>query len=155
MEPRKKEHGLAITFQLPFPRRDLWAELHAPRPLGVIDAVEIDHLPRTSDGWTLQIEAGSERKVVYKGRTTVSRLVCIEDDMVHSFEIWEVVSQDASALTLVGGSNGTRPRTSIYMSDAWTGRNMSGEVVGTVVAPRGVGKAVLAAAALTEAAAAS
>ena len=67
------------------------------------------------------------------GATTVSKLVCLCDDMNASFLVWEVLSQDLCRFMLKGGSAGVNPRTSVYLQDLWAARDCVGPIVGTSV----------------------
>ena len=138
--------AFAITFDLPFDRQAIWKAIHARNgALGVDSATRVEHEPpsdkqcveRSSSvrapGTSALLEEGTIRRVMRDGATTVSKLVCLCDDMNASFLVWEVLSQDLCRFMLKGGSAGVNPRTSVYLQDLWAARDCVGPIVGTSV----------------------
>ena len=136
--------GFAITFDIPFHREDVWRELHAPQPLGMHSAVRVKTWQPaamheqgsavaggTSSDQQL-ISEGALRQVRHGDQRMLSRLVCASDDAVGSFQIWEVLDQEGSQFTLVGGTSGRLPRTSVYLADvfATSGGTSGGVTIG-------------------------
>ena len=117
--------GFAVSFDLPFHRDDLWKELLAPQPLGVHDTVRVNtakppseqqsSAPRDPSRNSIP-EPGDQRTVEHEGRTTISRLVCVNNDLLSAFQIWEVTEQHGTRFSLVGHGS-LKPRTSVYLAD--------------------------------------
>ena len=138
--PAKKRTGeFAFTFELPFHRADLWREIHAEKQLGVHPATNVVTEPPSGSSSSSSSSSdpafieGTLRTVSHGQRRTVSRLVASNDDELSSFEIWELIVQEGSRFTLVGGSSGIAPRTSVYLADVFAGKERSGPKISTAV----------------------